>query len=132
MKSLLITFLLIPLFVVSCSNGDTKNANPPEDTPIKQSDTREQITNLDKEKTFSPAQLEPIEENPDLGNIDGGEIIEELTKASSSKLLDSSSSKGKNNLPQAATIAGADLDGNPLSLKDFAGKPLLVKVFSKH
>ena len=34
--------------------------------------------------------------------------------------------------PEAPIITGNDLDGNPLSIADFKGKPVVVKVFAEH
>ena len=34
--------------------------------------------------------------------------------------------------PVAPIISGTDLDGNPLSLEDFKGTPVVVKVYAKH
>ena len=34
--------------------------------------------------------------------------------------------------PVAPIISGTDLDGNPLSLEDFKGTPVIVKVYAKH
>ena len=34
--------------------------------------------------------------------------------------------------PVAPVIGGNDLDGNPLSIEDFKGTPVLVKVYAEH
>ena len=132
MKRLALLLLLIPAFAAACGGSSDSGlaeapTAPPSEVPSEAA-------------AAAPPPAEPAApQGEEVGQQRGIGGVEEDANAEPAGAVPEPAEPGDapargedTGRPEAPVINGSDLDGNPLSIEDFKGKPVIVKVFAEH
>jgi hypothetical protein len=130
MKRLLLLALLVPAIAVACggsAGGNDDLAGAP--TAPAAAPSAEPAEPAEQGSSDAP-QGEEIGEQRGIGDAEGGDAAaadpaEPAADPGAPREEDTSR-------PVAPVLVGSTLDGEPLSLEDFKGRPIMVKVFAEH
>ncbi|MGI9657691.1 MAG: TlpA family protein disulfide reductase [Gaiellaceae bacterium] len=137
MRRLALVFLLVPVFVAACggNSGDSELAEaptaPPSEAPTEAAPAPTPPASAEEPAAPAAPQGEEIGEQRGIGGdepaAEAPMEAEPAPPASEDEPREEDTSR-----PEAPVITGSDLDGNPLSIEDFKGTPVIVKVFAEH
>ena len=140
MKRLFLLALLVPAIAVACGGSDggsdglaeapTAPAAPPSAEPAEPAEQ-------ESSDASNEPQGEEIGEQRSIGDTEGGdEAATDPTEAAADPAepaADPAAPREEDtSRPVAPVLVGTTLDGEPLSLEDFKGRPIIVKVFADH
>ncbi len=146
MKRLFLLALLVPAIAVACGGSDglaeapTAPAAPPSAEPAEPAEQ-------ESSDASNEPQGEEIGEQRSIGDTEGGdEAATDPTEPAAEPAepaadpadpaepaADPAAPREEDtSRPVAPVLVGTTLDGEPLSLEDFKGRPIIVKVFADH
>ncbi len=144
MKRLALLVLLVPVLVAACggSSGDSGLAPAPtppaSEPPADAAPAPTPAEPAPGEPAAPAAEGEEIGEQRGLGDVGGEEMpadqpAEPPAEAAPAEApAEAPAREEDTSRPLAPVITGTDLDGEPLSIEDFKGTPVVVKVYAEH
>lgn len=134
MKRIALLGLLVPAFLVACGGGSGESSDdlalPPQaPAPAPAAEPSESMSSGEPE---SMSEAPPAaDEGEEIGEQRGLAVDDESAEMSMPEPEDSMRGEDTSR-PLAPVIAGTTLDGEPISIEDFKGRPVMVKVFAEH
>ena len=135
MKRLALLLLLVPAFAAACGgssdSGDPGLAEAPTAAPSEAPSEAAPAPTPPAEP--AAPQGEEVSEQRGIGGVEEDPVTEPAeAEPAPAEPGEAPAREEDTSRPEAPIITGNDLDGNPLSIADFKGKPVVVKVFAEH
>jgi hypothetical protein len=126
MKRLFLLALLVPAIAVACGGSDGLAEAPTTPAAAPSAESAEPAEPGSSDASAAP-QGEEIGEQRSIGGDDEAATDPAEPAADPGAPREEDTSR-----PVAPVLVGTTLDGEPLSLEDFKGRPIIVKVFADH
>jgi hypothetical protein len=133
MKRLFLLALLVPAIAVACGGSDGLAEAPTTPAAAPSAESAEPPEPGSSDASAAP-QGEEIGEQRSIGGDDEAatDPTEPAADPAEPAADPGAPREEDTSRPVAPVLVGTTLDGEPLSLEDFKGRPIIVKVFADH
>ena len=132
MKRLALLLLLIPAFAAACGGSSDSGLAEAPTAPPSEVPSEAAAAAPSPAEPAAP-QGEEVSEQRGIGGVEEDPVTEPAeAEPAPAEPGEAPAREEDTSRPEAPIITGNDLDGNPLSIADFKGKPVVVKVFAEH